>query len=141
MHGTYAIIATVALFISSPRVAYASLAPTHDYREVHSYPASTEFNPRDGWKRVTISDLPYKYPNQTASVAEQTAGVNAHRRDRRFGRVFDRRASKATKAKAKAKSTVKASNKSTAESSSGATGLLDTALKGIGQATSVVITW
>lgn len=139
MRCTYVLIATVALLLNSPRDVSASLASTHDYREAHSYPASTEFDPRDGWKRVTISDLPYKYPNQTASVAQQTAGVHSHRRSRRFGRVFDRRASKATKAKAK--TTVKSSAKSTTKASSSSSGLLDQALKGIGQATSVVITW
>lgn len=141
MRYSYAFVATAALILTSPSCVSAHLPSTHDFREVHSYPASSAFDPRDGWKRVTITDLPYKYPNQTASAAEQTAGIVSHRRGHRstFGRVFDRRASKAKSSAKTAKKKTSASNKSKAKTTGG--GLLDQALTGIGKATSVVITW
>lgn len=157
MHYTLA-ATVVSTLLALSAITRASLSPqlaeTHDYRDVHTYPDSATFDEHDGWKRVVVTDLAYKYPNQSASPAVQTAGIEAHRHRRAafggLGRVFERSASKvknAAKRKRASKSStkkkvVKAAAKAKASSSgTNVGGLVGSALKGVGKATSVIITW
>ncbi|KAF8312259.1 hypothetical protein DL93DRAFT_2149493 [Clavulina sp. PMI_390] len=53
----------------------ASLVPTHDFTQVHSYSEQTTFDERDGWERVSISDFSQKQPNVTSRNDEEVSGV------------------------------------------------------------------
>lgn len=149
----FAIALTTCLLAEFPREASCSPALEHDFSQAHSYPSNTSFDARDGWKRIAITDLSYKYFNQSISPAQQTAGFTSHHRGRRsaVGHAFDRRVGKAKPAskkpqkKPQPKNTSKATSKakSSTDVIKGANvgGLLNQAMAGIGKATSVVVTW
>jgi hypothetical protein len=154
MHCThFAIAFTTCLLAGFLREASCSLPPEHDFSQVHSYPSNTSFDAHDGWKRVTITDLSYKYPNQSISPVQQAAGLASHHRSRRstLENALDRRAGKSKTAskKPKKKPQPKKTSKSTSKAKSSTDiinranvgGLLNQAIKGIGKTTSVVITW
>lgn len=109
-----------------------ALSDNHDYRQVHSYSPNTTFDKRDGWDSVLVSDLPYKYSNTSpapTTLSMPAAHRNDTRRHYRFGR-----SKKQQKASAKPKTKAAAAGGKLG-------GIIDGALKGIGEATSVVITW
>lgn len=130
--------------------ASCAFSPEHDFSRAHSYSSNTSFDARDGWKRVTITDLSYKYLNQSITPAQQqTFGLASHSRRRsKFGHIFDRRATKvktASKRKTPPKKSSKAASNAKASSDivkdADVGSLLNQAMKGIGKATSVVVTW
>lgn len=59
------LVAASTLHLPGVSAAQHQLSLDHDYRDVHSYPSETEFSELHGWKRIVVSDLKYKYPNQT----------------------------------------------------------------------------
>lgn len=158
MRFTHLVITSITcLFLGSLHLASCAFPPDHDFSQAHSYPSNTSFDPRDGWKRITITDLSYKYPNLSISPAQQTAGLASHQHGRRssLGRVFGRRvaktktktktASKKPKKKTQSKNVSNAANKPKLSAGvvrdANVGGLLNQAMKGIGKTTSVVVTW
>jgi len=102
------------LLLIGSLLAHTVLA-SHDYHKAHSY-HNTTLKERDGWDTVSVSDLAYKYPPSS----DKTDSTRSHYR---FGRQAHKSANK------KKSSQLSPSN------------ILDSALKGIGEATSVIITW
>ncbi|KAF9519070.1 hypothetical protein BS47DRAFT_1324965 [Hydnum rufescens UP504] len=109
MHLSTITLASMLLVISPSLLAHLPHHPNgnHNYRQYHSYPDGTYLDERDGWKRVAVSDLPYKYFNATSYSPD----------------VFQL---------SKSKDIVKGA---------AVGGVLNEALKGIGKASQVIITW
>lgn len=97
----------------------------HDFSVAHSYPEGTAFDKKDGWKRVFVSDLAYKYRNTT--IADHHHSHNGHRLGKEHGHGHSKQ------------SRIQKRQESNIVPLKG--GVLDAALKAIGKVTTVIITW
>ncbi len=100
----------------------------HDFSTTHSYPEGTTFQEKDGWKRVVVSDLAYKYRNTTIVTKHHHAGhgkESEHRHKHSRGSRIHQRLEDGAADLGPLRGG----------------GVLDAALKAIGKTTTVIITW
>lgn len=117
------------------------------YTTPHSLGNSYQFDPRDGWESVNITNLQYKYsPSQVDDNEEELGGpVVPHAHYRRSGKKTTKKTSKKATKKTSTKNASKgAKTTSASQSFSGLVGsvksIVDT-MKAVGDPEPVTITW
>ena len=147
MHLSVITLVSTILLISTSLLAHQPLHPNenHNYQQYHSYPDDTSLDERDGWKRVSVSDLPYKYSNDTSYSTDvsqiSTYDVLPRTLNKHVSKHHFRTRGHSHKTKAKNKTKIVKGGSKDFVKGTGIGGVLDVALKGVGKATEVVITW
>lgn len=115
------------------------------YSTAHSLGDTYQFDPRDGWQAVNVTNLQYKYSRSVDDInanEEALPKTTFHKHGKRSSKK--RSTKSTTKTASKAKTTSSASNKSVSKAANGVLGSLQSiinTIKAIGSPEPVTITW